>query len=78
MVDWLAAKNVSVRRIRPHADGGAWRRAMRLTNFRSCAVDVAQAGRVLYENARPLGGFLRDAMRQNMSTFCRGAAVVFS
>jgi phosphoketolase len=78
MVDWLAGRNVSVRRIRPHAEGRVLRRAIRLPNIRSWAVDVAQAGRVLYEHTRPLGGFLRDAMRDNMSTFCRGAAVVFS
>ena len=40
-IGWFAARNASVRRIRPHAEGGALRREMRLPNLRSCAVDVA-------------------------------------
>jgi xylulose-5-phosphate/fructose-6-phosphate phosphoketolase len=53
----------------PHANGGVLRRAMKLPDFRDYAVDVSRAGKVLYENTRPLGEFLRDAMRDNMSTF---------
>ena len=53
----------------PHANGGVLRRAMKLPDFRDYAVEVPQAGRVLHENTRPLGEFLRDAMRDNMTTF---------
>ena len=53
----------------PHANGGVLRREMKLPDFRSYAVDVTHAGQVLYENTRPLGEFLRDAMRENMTTF---------
>ena len=53
----------------PHANGGLLRKELKLPDFRSYAVDVAQAGRGLHENTRPLGEFLRDAMRNNMTTF---------
>ena len=32
-------------------------------------MDVAQAGKVLHENTKPLGEFLRDVMRANMTSF---------
>jgi xylulose-5-phosphate/fructose-6-phosphate phosphoketolase len=53
----------------PHANGGLLRKELKLPDFRSYAVDVAQAGRGLHENTRPLGEFLRDTMRNNMTTF---------
>lgn len=53
----------------PHANGGVLRRELKLPDFRAYAVRVDQAGRVLYENTRPLGEFLRDTMRANMNTF---------
>ncbi|KDR37524.1 phosphoketolase, partial [Caballeronia glathei] len=53
----------------PHANGGVLRRELKLPDFRAYAVDVAHAGQVLHENTRPLGEFLRDTMRENMSTF---------
>ena len=53
----------------PHANGGLLRKELKLPDFRSYAVDVAQAGKVLHENTRPLGEFLRDVMRTNMTTF---------
>jgi xylulose-5-phosphate/fructose-6-phosphate phosphoketolase len=53
----------------PHANGGMLRRELKLPDFRAYAVDVAQGGKVLHENTRPLGEFLRDTMRENMSTF---------
>jgi xylulose-5-phosphate/fructose-6-phosphate phosphoketolase len=42
---------------------------LKLPDFRAYAVDVTQAGKVLQENTRPLGEFLRDTMRENMNTF---------
>jgi xylulose-5-phosphate/fructose-6-phosphate phosphoketolase len=53
----------------PHANGGLLRRALKLPDFRDYAVDVPQAGKVLHENTRPLGEFLRDVMRLNMTNF---------
>ncbi|CAG4897517.1 phosphoketolase family protein [Paraburkholderia saeva] len=53
----------------PHANGGVLRRELKLPDFRAYAVDVSHAGRVLRENTRPLGEFLRDIMRENMNTF---------
>ncbi len=53
----------------PHANGGLLRKELKLPDFRSYAVDVAQAGKVLHENTKPLGEFLRDVMRNNMNNF---------
>jgi xylulose-5-phosphate/fructose-6-phosphate phosphoketolase len=53
----------------PHANGGLLRKALRLPDFRGYAVKVPQAGKVLHENTRPLGEYLRDVMRQNMTSF---------
>ena len=53
----------------PHANGGLLRKDLKLPDFREYAVDVAQAGKVLHENTRPLGEFLRDVMRNNMTSF---------
>jgi xylulose-5-phosphate/fructose-6-phosphate phosphoketolase len=53
----------------PHANGGLLRRDLKLPDFRDYAVEVGQAGRVLHENTRPLGEFLRDTMRANPGTF---------
>ncbi|HSV57711.1 MAG TPA: phosphoketolase family protein [Variovorax sp.] len=52
-----------------HANGGVLRRALKLPDFRDYAVEVSQPGKVLYENTKPLGEFLRDTMRDNMTTF---------
>ena len=52
-----------------HANGGLLRKDLRLPDFRSYAVDVAQGTRVLHENTKPLGEFLRDVMRANMTSF---------
>jgi xylulose-5-phosphate/fructose-6-phosphate phosphoketolase len=53
----------------PHANGGVLRREPKLPDFRAYAVDVLHAGKVLHENTRPLGEFLRDTMSENMNTF---------
>jgi len=52
-----------------HANGGQLRKDLKLPDFRRYAVDVQQAGKVLHENTRPLGEFLRDVMRNNMTSF---------
>ena len=53
----------------PHANGGVLRRELKLPDFRDYAVEVPHAGKVLHENTKPLGEFLRDTMRNNMTTF---------
>jgi xylulose-5-phosphate/fructose-6-phosphate phosphoketolase len=53
----------------PHANGGLLRKDLKLPAFRRYAVDVQQAGRALHENTRPMGEFLRDVMRENMTSF---------
>jgi len=53
----------------PHANGGVLRKDLKLPDFRAYAVAVGEAGKVLHENTRPLGAFLRDTMRNNMHTF---------
>ena len=55
----------------PHANGGVLRRELKLPDFRDYAVEVPHPGKVLYENTRPLGEFLRDMMRDNMTNFPR-------
>ena len=52
-----------------HANGGLLRKDLKLPDFRNYAVAVPQAGKELYENTRPLGQFLRDVMRDNMTNF---------
>jgi xylulose-5-phosphate/fructose-6-phosphate phosphoketolase len=53
----------------PHANGGQLRKDLRMPDFRDYAVAVREAGRVLHENTKPLGEFLRDVMRNNLTTF---------
>ena len=53
----------------PHANGGLLRKDLKLPDFRDYAVKVPRAGGVLHENTRPLGEFLRDIMRNNMTNF---------
>ena len=53
----------------PHTNGGVLRRQLKLPDFRDYAVEVPHAGRVLHENTKPLGEFLRDTMRNNMTSF---------
>ena len=53
----------------PHANGGLLRKALRLPDFREYAATLPGPGKLLAENTRPLGKFLRDIMRQNMANF---------
>ena len=53
----------------PHANGGLLRKDLKMPDFRNYAVEVKEAGKVLHENTRPLGEFLRDVMRNNMTNF---------
>jgi xylulose-5-phosphate/fructose-6-phosphate phosphoketolase len=53
----------------PHANGGILRQDLILPDFRQYAVGLEQPGIMMVENLRPLGAFLRDVMRQNMTRF---------
>ena len=53
----------------PRGNGGLVRKPLRMPEFRAYAVKVEHAGKTTEENTRPLGRFLRDIMRQNMSNF---------
>jgi xylulose-5-phosphate/fructose-6-phosphate phosphoketolase len=53
----------------PHANGGLLRKDLKLPDFRQYAVKVPEAGAMRHENTRPLGEFLRDVMRDNMTSF---------
>ncbi len=53
----------------PHANGGIVRRALCLPPFTNFAVQVDKPGGIEVENVPPLGNFLRDVMKLNMSNF---------
>jgi xylulose-5-phosphate/fructose-6-phosphate phosphoketolase len=53
----------------PHANGGILKKALRLPDFRQYAIEFEKPGQVEAENTRPLGAFLRDTMKLNMSNF---------
>jgi xylulose-5-phosphate/fructose-6-phosphate phosphoketolase len=65
----LAPKGPRRMSANPHANGGLLRKDLKMPDFRQYAVAVPQAGAVRHENTRPLGEFLRDVMRDNMTTF---------
>jgi len=54
-----------------HTNGGLLRKELKLPDFRNYAVAVKETerGKVLCENTKPLGEFLRDVMRNNMTNF---------
>jgi len=53
----------------PHANGGRVKRALRVPEFTDYAVKVDQPGALEIENVPPLGNFLRDVMKENMTNF---------
>src|SRR5208282_725019 len=53
----------------PHANGGLLLRELRLPDFRAYAVPVSKPGASQSEATRVLGGWLRDVIRANPSTF---------
>ncbi len=53
----------------PHANGGTLRRALRLPDFRTHAVELPGPGKLAAENTRPLGRLLRDIMARNPDNF---------
>ena len=65
----LAPKGTRRMSANPHANGGLLRKPLRIPDFRDYAVKVDKPGKTTAENARPLGCFLRDIMKQNMTNF---------
>jgi xylulose-5-phosphate/fructose-6-phosphate phosphoketolase len=53
----------------PITNGGLVRKALLLPDFRDYAVEVTKPGTTMVENTRVLGVFLRDVMRNNMTSF---------
>jgi xylulose-5-phosphate/fructose-6-phosphate phosphoketolase len=53
----------------PHANGGLLRKALRMPDYHDYALALEAPGKLVAENTRPLGKFLRDIMRQNMHNF---------
>lgn len=52
-----------------HANGGLLRKALRMPDFREYQIELPAPGKIVAENTRPLGKFLRDVMRNNMTSF---------
>ena len=53
----------------PHANGGLLRKPLRMPDFRDYGVEVLKPAQNEAENTYVLGQFLRDVMRENMSSF---------
>ena len=53
----------------PHANGGLLRKPLTLPDFRDYAVKVKEPGQVEVSSTDTLGHFLREVMRQNMTSF---------
>ena len=53
----------------PHANGGLLRKALRMPDFKEYALALEAPGKLVAENTRPLGKFLRDIMQHNMHNF---------
>ncbi|RMF69844.1 MAG: phosphoketolase family protein [Cyanobacteria bacterium J069] len=53
----------------PYANGGLLRRELNMPDFRQYGIPVDRPGVIEAENTRPLGVFLRDVMKHNMTSF---------
>jgi xylulose-5-phosphate/fructose-6-phosphate phosphoketolase len=53
----------------PLANGGLLRRDLQLPDFRQYALNLPSRGTIEFENTKPLGEYLRDVMKQNMTNF---------
>ena len=65
----LAPKGPRRMSANPHANGGLLRKDLDLPDFRAYAVPVPAHGTAQHENTKPLGEFLRDVMKRNMTNF---------
>jgi xylulose-5-phosphate/fructose-6-phosphate phosphoketolase len=53
----------------PYANGGVLRRGLNLPDFRKYGIELEKPGTIEVENTKPLGVFLRDVIKCNMSSF---------
>jgi xylulose-5-phosphate/fructose-6-phosphate phosphoketolase len=53
----------------PYANGGLLRRPLKMPDFQDYGIPVTKPGVLEAENTKPLGVFLRDVMRENMTSF---------
>jgi xylulose-5-phosphate/fructose-6-phosphate phosphoketolase len=53
----------------PYANGGLLRRDLKMPDFRQYAIKLETPGTIEVENTKPLGVFLRDVMKCNMTNF---------
>ncbi|MCP6761364.1 MAG: phosphoketolase family protein [Fischerella sp. CENA71] len=53
----------------PYANGGVLRRSLKLPDYRKYGVELEKPGQIQVENTKPLGVFLRDVMKANMTNF---------
>jgi xylulose-5-phosphate/fructose-6-phosphate phosphoketolase len=53
----------------PRTNGGLIKKALRLPDYRNYAAHVERPGKTEAENTKPLGEFLRDVMKLNMTNF---------
>ena len=62
---------IGTRRItaNPHANGGLLRKPLDLPNFRDYAIKVKKPGQIEVSSTYTLGGFLRDIIKRNMTSF---------
>ena len=65
----LAPKGARRMSANPHTNGGTIRKMLRMPDFRDYAIKVNTPGQISAENTRPLGQFLRDIMKENMTNF---------
>jgi len=65
----LAPSGIRRMSANPHANGGLLRKPLRLPDFRDYAVPIAKPGGSEAPPTHILGQYLRDTMRENMSTF---------
>jgi xylulose-5-phosphate/fructose-6-phosphate phosphoketolase len=65
----LAPKGTRRMSANPHANGGLLRKPLRLPDFRDYGIKLDKPGQITAENTRPLGCFLRDIIRENMTNF---------
>ncbi|CAN5482019.1 phosphoketolase family protein [soil metagenome] len=69
--EYKAIAPAGLRRIgsNPHTNGGHLKKTLRLPDFRTYGIKVDKPGTAEAENCRPLGIFLRDVMKANMTNF---------
>ncbi|MCU0566226.1 MAG: phosphoketolase family protein [Oculatellaceae cyanobacterium Prado106] len=53
----------------PFANGGLLRRELKMPDFRQYGIAVERPGTIEAENTKPVGVFLRDVMKENMTNF---------